>query len=53
MTVGPDPAPYVEKIEELVEVGYTHVYVHQIGQDQDGFFRFWNDELRPRLAEVG
>jgi G6PDH family F420-dependent oxidoreductase len=53
VTVGPDPAPYVEKIEELVEVGYTHVYLHQIGQDQDGFFRFWKDELRPRLADVG
>jgi hypothetical protein len=23
--------------------------MHQIGPDQEGFFRFWETELRPRL----
>ena len=31
-------------------VGYTHVYLHQIGPDQEGFFRFWQDELEPQLV---
>jgi G6PDH family F420-dependent oxidoreductase len=49
LPVGPDPGRYVEQIRELERVGYTHVYFHQIGRDQDGFFRFWKDELEPAL----
>src|SRR5688500_254881 len=45
LTVGPEAEQYLAKIEEMVEAGYTHVYLHQIGPDQDGFFRFWEDEL--------
>jgi|SRR5215207_191950 len=50
LTVGPDPEPYLASIKEMVEAGYTHVYFHQIGPDQDGFFRFWKDELEPKLS---
>jgi coenzyme F420-dependent glucose-6-phosphate dehydrogenase len=49
LPVGPDPERYVEQIKQLEEVGYTHVYFHQIGRDQDGFLRFWRDELQGRL----
>jgi G6PDH family F420-dependent oxidoreductase len=50
LTVGPDPERYVAKADEMVEAGFTHVYFHQIGPDQEGFFRFWQDELAPRLG---
>jgi coenzyme F420-dependent glucose-6-phosphate dehydrogenase len=50
LTVGPDPKRYLASIQEMVEAGYTHVYFHQIGPDQDGFFRFWKDELAPQLT---
>ena len=46
---GPDPATYLESLREYVEAGYTHLYVHQIGTDQEGFFRFWQEELAPKL----
>ena len=46
---GPDPDRYVEDIRTYEQAGYTHIYFHQIGPDQDGFFRFWTDELAPRL----
>jgi coenzyme F420-dependent glucose-6-phosphate dehydrogenase len=49
LPVGPDPARYLEQIRELERVGYTHVYFHQIGRDQDGFFRFWKEKLEPAL----
>ena len=49
LTIGPGVERYLAKIEEMVEAGYTHVYLHQIGPDQDGFFRFWEDELSPAL----
>ncbi len=50
LTVGPDPEPYVEQVREMEAMGFTHVYLHQVGPDQDGFFRFWERELRPRLG---
>ena len=46
---GPDPEPALEAIDEYVEAGYTHVYVHQVGRDQEGFFRFYADEILPNL----
>ena len=46
---GPDVDRYVEDIREYEQAGYTHIYFHQIGHDQEGFFRFWQDELAPKL----
>jgi G6PDH family F420-dependent oxidoreductase len=42
---GPDLGPVLESVQKFVDAGYDHVYFHQIGPDQDGFFRFWRDEL--------
>ena len=46
---GPDVERYVAKVEEFTEAGFDHVYFHQVGRDQEGFFRFWRDELSKRL----
>lgn len=45
---GPDPEKYHEKIKEYTDSGFTHVYIHQIGQDQDGFFNFAKKEILPK-----
>ena len=45
--LGPDPAPYHEKIREYLDAGYDHVYIHQVGPDQEGFIRFAERELIP------
>src|ERR671932_683931 len=37
---GPDPAPMLEEIRSFADAGFTHVYVHQIGPDQEGFLKF-------------
>ncbi len=29
--------------------GWHGIHFHQVGQDQDGFLRFWRDELAPEL----
>ncbi len=47
---GPDPERHRAEIEKYLEAGYDHVYVHQVGPDQDGFFRFYGDEVLPKLA---
>jgi coenzyme F420-dependent glucose-6-phosphate dehydrogenase len=53
MALGPDPLPYVEMTRTFVEAGFDHVYFHQVGRDQEGFFRFWEQELAPALrAEI-
>jgi coenzyme F420-dependent glucose-6-phosphate dehydrogenase len=49
LVLGPDPAGYVEQIEKFGEAGFTHVYLHQIGPDQQGFLEFARNELLPRF----
>jgi coenzyme F420-dependent glucose-6-phosphate dehydrogenase len=47
---GPDPQRHVAAIEEYVEAGYDHVYVHQVGPEQEGFFEFYRREILPKLG---
>jgi coenzyme F420-dependent glucose-6-phosphate dehydrogenase len=49
---GPDTAPYVEEVRSFADAGYDHVYFHQVGRDQEGFFGFWERELRPALESA-
>lgn len=49
---GPDPERHVQAIREYVDAGFDHVYLHQVGPDQEGFFRFFRDELRPLLSDA-
>ena len=46
---GPDPQPYIEELQKFVEGGYDHLYIHQVGRDQAGFFNFFERELRDHL----
>jgi G6PDH family F420-dependent oxidoreductase len=46
---GPDPELYVAKIREYLNAGYDYVYIHQIGPDQEGFFRFCEKEVLPKF----
>ena len=48
---GPDPERYVAAFREFVDAGFDEVAVTQIGPDQDGFFRFYERELRDRLTD--
>jgi G6PDH family F420-dependent oxidoreductase len=46
---GPDPQPYLDAVAAFTGAGFDRVAFVQIGDDQDGFFRFWQDELQPAL----
>jgi coenzyme F420-dependent glucose-6-phosphate dehydrogenase len=50
VTCGPDPELHLEAIREYADAGYDHVYVHQVGPDQEGFFRFYEQEILPKLG---
>jgi coenzyme F420-dependent glucose-6-phosphate dehydrogenase len=46
---GPDPERHLEAIREYERAGFTHVYVHQVGRDQESFLRFYADKILPEL----
>lgn len=48
---GPDPDVHVRGIRQFVDAGFDEVAVVQIGDDMDGFFRFWQEEVAPRLRD--
>ncbi len=49
---GSDVEPVLDSVRQYLEAGYDHLYFQQIGPDQEGFFRFWADELQPALADL-
>jgi hypothetical protein len=50
VTCGPDPEKHVGAVNKYLEAGFDEVYINQIGPDQEGFFRYYERELRPRLG---
>jgi G6PDH family F420-dependent oxidoreductase len=46
---GPDPEPHLEMLRKYADAGYDEVFVHQIGADQDGFLRFYGQEVLPKI----
>jgi G6PDH family F420-dependent oxidoreductase len=48
---GPDPAKFVDAISKAVDAGFDHLVLHQIGPEQAGFLRFFEQELRPAVAK--
>jgi coenzyme F420-dependent glucose-6-phosphate dehydrogenase len=48
---GPDPKPYIEDLRKYEEAGFSHVFIHQVGPDQEGFFKFCEQELLPQLEK--
>jgi G6PDH family F420-dependent oxidoreductase len=49
---GADPDEHLARIEEFADAGFDHVFVHQVGDDQETFFRFYEDEILPRVGEL-
>ena len=42
-----DPQKHIEAIREFEDAGYTRVYVHQVGPDQQRFLDFYMNEVIP------
>ena len=47
---GANAEKYFEQIDAYADAGFNHVYLHQVGPDQERFFRFAQAELLPRYA---
>jgi len=48
---GSDPERHKEQIREFEAAGYDHVYVHQVGPDQQGFLDFYAREILPEFQK--
>lgn len=49
---GPDVDRHVEAIKKYAEAGYDQVCIHQIGPDQQGFLKFYERDVMPRLDKL-
>ena len=47
---GPDPRRHLDLLREYADAGYDHVFVHQIGPDQEGALDFYAREVLPLMA---
>jgi coenzyme F420-dependent glucose-6-phosphate dehydrogenase len=50
VSCGPDPDVHIENARKFIDAGYTHIWFHQIGPDQEGFFSFFEREVLPKLG---
>jgi G6PDH family F420-dependent oxidoreductase len=46
---GAGPERHLAKIEEYAQAGFDHVYVHQVGPDQEAVFRLYEREILPKF----
>jgi len=44
---GPDAERHRASLKQYIDAGFDHIAVHQIGPDQEGFFRFYEKEILP------
>ncbi|HWL43543.1 MAG TPA: TIGR03557 family F420-dependent LLM class oxidoreductase [Ilumatobacter sp.] len=50
---GDDVGAVVDAVQAYVDAGVTALHLHQIGPDQEGFFRWWRSELGGALGGLG
>lgn len=46
---GPDVDRHVAKLQEYVDAGFDHVYIHQVGPDQEAFLEAYATEVLPKV----
>ncbi|GBD14442.1 F420-dependent glucose-6-phosphate dehydrogenase [bacterium HR25] len=49
---GPSAEKHLAALQQYIEAGYDYIYVHQVGPDQEGFFRFYAREVLPALKSM-
>ena len=50
LAYGPDVERHLAMVRKYKDAGYTHIWMHQIGPDQEGFFTFYEKEILPTLS---
>jgi G6PDH family F420-dependent oxidoreductase len=47
---GPEVQPILDSIQEYVDAGFTHIYVHQVGENQQEFIDMARREILPNFS---
>jgi G6PDH family F420-dependent oxidoreductase len=50
ISCGPDVEHHANAVRKYIDAGYDEIYINQVGPDQQGFFKFFERDLRPLLA---
>ncbi|MFF3071910.1 TIGR03557 family F420-dependent LLM class oxidoreductase [Kitasatospora sp. NPDC057904] len=50
VTCGDDPQVHADRLRSYVGAGFDEVYVGQIGQEQEGFFDFYREQILPLVG---
>ncbi len=45
----PDPDAHITSIQETFDAGFDHVYIHQVGPEQESFLEFYESAVMPSL----
>jgi coenzyme F420-dependent glucose-6-phosphate dehydrogenase len=51
ITCGPSAKVHIAAIQKFIDAGFDHVYIHQIGHEQEEFIRFAKAEILPEFAK--
>lgn len=46
---GNDPEEHIAEIKRFIKAGYDHVFIHQLGPQQEGFIEFYKEEVLPEF----
>ena len=46
---GNDPQRHIDEIKNFIKAGYDHVFIHQLGPYQEGFIKFYEEEVLPEF----
>jgi len=49
---GPDPQHHLAAVRRYRDAGFDHLVLIGVGPDQQGFLRFWEEELAPKLRDT-
>ncbi len=50
MPCGPDVQPILDAYQEYTDAGFTHVYIHQVGENQEEFIDMAKREILPNFS---
>ena len=48
---GPDPEKHLNAIHKYIAAGFDHVFIHQIGPNQESFMDFYAEKIFPEIAK--
>ncbi len=46
---GNDPKNHIDEIKRFIKAGYDHVFIHQLGPEQEGFIKFYEEAVLPEF----